>query len=128
MPEVELTGQLARTATRSGRNGNEADAGARQKHSSDDLHHLIYAKVELPSAGISFCRAIPRFVETAITSIFFHSQTRQLIFNRGCGMFLFLTCHSMQILEVQESCVIAKMTARCAYKSKQTATHPPKIT
>jgi len=30
--------------------------------------------------------------------------------------------------EVQESCAIAKMTARCAHKSKQTATPPPKIT
>jgi len=28
----------------------------------------------------------------------------------------------------QESCAIAKMTARCADKSKQTATTPPKIT
>ena len=28
----------------------------------------------------------------------------------------------------QESCAIAKMTARCADKSKQTATPPPKIT
>jgi len=28
----------------------------------------------------------------------------------------------------QESCAITKMTARCADKSKQTATQPPKIT
>jgi len=31
-------------------------------------------------------------------------------------------------MKKQESCDIAKMTARCADKSKQTATPPPKIT
>jgi len=33
-----------------------------------------------------------------------------------------------QVLKVQESCAIAKMTARSADKNKQTATPPPKIT
>ena len=35
---------------------------------------------------------------------------------------------SLQVAVEQESCAIAKMTARCADKSKQTATPPPKIT
>ena len=32
------------------------------------------------------------------------------------------------LIDVQERCAIAKMTAQCADKSKQTATPPPKIT
>ena len=56
MRKVEPTGQRDRTATRSGRSGNEYVAGAASEAFARWLHYR-YAPVELPSAGISFHRA-----------------------------------------------------------------------
>jgi len=44
----------------------------------------------------------------------------------GEGLFLPWSVEDIDVK--QESCAIANMTARCADKSKQTATPPPKIT
>jgi len=50
MLEVEPTGQRVRTVTGSGRNDNEAVAGASSEAFARWLH-CRYASVELPSAG-----------------------------------------------------------------------------
>jgi len=59
MLEVKPTGQRGRTATGSGRNGNEAVAGAASEAFARWLHHRC-ATIELPSEGcVSFRHSIP---------------------------------------------------------------------